>query len=306
MSANYHTPLSTSEKLAASGATINAPLSELDQAITDLEISSGANMSTDVYDPQDIGADAFDRDNHTGTQAPGTISPQGVGSGLDADTVQGKTPAELGGGAFTPASPFLFLDDFICNANNVGIYPWDVTGGISLVEGIANHPGIAEINIGSNLDGIVATKSLTKRPFVLGDIDEIYFTVRFLDTNNDATVRFGVVLNYEEGYSGIGFEKVDGNNYVNGYARYPQGELPIPITTSLVIPGTNWHTYKCRKISDTSAAFSVDGGSEVILSGNFPGADMPVVPAIVRTDTNGTARLMQVDLIAVKTKALSR
>lgn len=53
----------------------------------------------------DLNADQLDgqhgsfyqaRGNHTGTQAPGTISPQGAGSGLDADTVDGKHASEIG------------------------------------------------------------------------------------------------------------------------------------------------------------------------------------------------------------------
>lgn len=74
MTTNYHTPLSTTERLPATGGTINAPLGELDEAVTD----------------------AFDRANHTGTQLPETISPQGEDSGLDADTVRGLTPTEIG------------------------------------------------------------------------------------------------------------------------------------------------------------------------------------------------------------------
>jgi hypothetical protein len=44
------------------------------------------------------------RDNHTGTQLPSTVSPQGAGSGLDADTVDGMHAADLIG-APGPAGP---------------------------------------------------------------------------------------------------------------------------------------------------------------------------------------------------------
>ncbi len=44
------------------------------------------------------------RDNHTGTQVPSTVSPQGAGSGLDADTVDGMHAADLIG-APGPAGP---------------------------------------------------------------------------------------------------------------------------------------------------------------------------------------------------------
>lgn len=46
-------------------------------------------VSTDTLDGQN-GAYYLARANHTGTQAPSTISPQGAGSGLDADKLDGK------------------------------------------------------------------------------------------------------------------------------------------------------------------------------------------------------------------------
>jgi hypothetical protein len=46
----------------------------------------GSNLDADKLDGQD-GSYYLDRANHTGTQAPSTISPQGSGSGLDADMV---------------------------------------------------------------------------------------------------------------------------------------------------------------------------------------------------------------------------
>lgn len=42
-------------------------------------------------------ADVLDRSSHTGTQAPATISPQGEGSGLDADMLDGLHAAQLMG-----------------------------------------------------------------------------------------------------------------------------------------------------------------------------------------------------------------
>ena len=48
-----------------------------------------SNLNADKLDGQH-GTYFQDRANHTGTQAPSTISPQGAGSGLDADTLDGQ------------------------------------------------------------------------------------------------------------------------------------------------------------------------------------------------------------------------
>ncbi|WP_028988019.1 hypothetical protein [Thermicanus aegyptius] len=51
--------------------------------------------NADTVDGQH-GAYYLSRANHTGTQAPNTIAPQGVGSGLDADMVDGKHLSAIG------------------------------------------------------------------------------------------------------------------------------------------------------------------------------------------------------------------
>jgi len=49
---------------------------------------SGSGLDADKLDGQD-GSYYLNRTNHTGTQTPSTISPQGSGSGLDADMIDG-------------------------------------------------------------------------------------------------------------------------------------------------------------------------------------------------------------------------
>lgn len=49
---------------------------------------AGSGLDADTVDGSQASA-LLARANHTGTQAPATISPQGTGSGLDADTVDG-------------------------------------------------------------------------------------------------------------------------------------------------------------------------------------------------------------------------
>lgn len=53
---------------------------------------AGSSLDADMVDGRHA-ADLVDRGTHTGTQAPATISPQGAGSGLDADRLDGKDAA---------------------------------------------------------------------------------------------------------------------------------------------------------------------------------------------------------------------
>lgn len=56
---------------------------------------SGSGLGADTLDGQH-GSYYLARANHTGTQAPSTISPQGSGSGLDADKLDGKDSTDFG------------------------------------------------------------------------------------------------------------------------------------------------------------------------------------------------------------------
>jgi len=50
---------------------------------------TGSGLDADTVDAYEAAA-LLDRTNHTGTQPPNTISPQGIGSGLDADQLDGQ------------------------------------------------------------------------------------------------------------------------------------------------------------------------------------------------------------------------
>lgn len=64
--------------------------------VTETENHTLGGVITFSQDPVYNGpTDPLARANHTGTQAPATISPQGTGSGLDADTVDGVEASAL-------------------------------------------------------------------------------------------------------------------------------------------------------------------------------------------------------------------
>lgn len=66
---------------------LNQLASGFDFIITHLEAVFGVTVSAPDFTVGGVSVRA--RANHTGTQAPATISPQGAGSGLDADTLDG-------------------------------------------------------------------------------------------------------------------------------------------------------------------------------------------------------------------------
>jgi len=77
--------------------TANTFISSVTTGTSPLVVSSTtlvSNLNADMVDGQH-GVYYLARANHTGTQTPNTISPQGSGSGLDADKLDGLDSSDL-------------------------------------------------------------------------------------------------------------------------------------------------------------------------------------------------------------------
>jgi len=77
--------------------TANTFISSVETGTSPLVVSSTtlvSNLNADMVDGQH-GAYYLARANHTGTQTPNTISPQGSGSGLDADKLDGLDSSDF-------------------------------------------------------------------------------------------------------------------------------------------------------------------------------------------------------------------
>lgn len=149
-------------------------------------ISAGGfgNMLRATYDPQNIGADAFDRANHTGTQAIATVT--GLQGALD-----GKLPSSHAGAggsahaaATTSAAGFMSaadktkLDGVAAGANNF-VHP---TG-----DGSLHIPATGTTSNGKFLKagttaGAVSWETLTKADAGLGNVDNTADTAKPVST----------------------------------------------------------------------------------------------------------------------------
>ena len=88
---------SDQDTVCSGSITANVFISSVTTGTSPLVVSSTtlvSNLNADMVDGQH-GSYYLSRANHTGTQAPNTISPQGNGSGLDADKLDGLDSNDL-------------------------------------------------------------------------------------------------------------------------------------------------------------------------------------------------------------------
>ena len=121
LSSKYMINVDTVDGYHAGNASGNVPVSNG---------TVNTNLNADKLDGQH-GTFFQARANHTGTQAPSTISPQGAGSGLDADKLDGKHASEFvytTGGTMTGdlTVPTVNGDIFVADTREQTINPIDI------------------------------------------------------------------------------------------------------------------------------------------------------------------------------------
>lgn len=194
-----------------------------------------------------------------------------------------------------PAGRMMYMDDFISGSSEtgeVGQLNWSFsTLTVSLNADTEQHPGVVRPFYTGTNSG--AAMSLGAAQFSCSAIEELVFIVQPQYTAA-ATVnfRFGVA-----DAGGIGsqthgafFERLAADT--DWYGAVMNGSNKTRTANALLTDAQAddvWHKFKIRRISSTSWGFSVDDGTEeVISSGNYPDdADM-VFPFFAHYNTSGT------------------
>jgi hypothetical protein len=127
LSSKYLINVDTVDGYHAGNASGNVPVSNG---------TVNTNLNSDLLDGQH-GTFFQARANHTGTQAPSTISPQGAGSGLDADKLDGKHASEFvytTGGTMTGdlTVPAVNGDIFVADTRDQTINPIDIVSRVTV------------------------------------------------------------------------------------------------------------------------------------------------------------------------------
>lgn len=125
-------------------------------------------------------------------------------------------------------------------------------------------------------------------------------------TTTDFTIRIGLFDNVGTVTNPIGahFEKLSTDT--NWFAKTVTTGPTASRTDTTVAMTTGWFKLKVRRISSTSYGFTVNGGTEIIISTNTPPETTACTLGMQVIPTTTTARFVDVDFASGKYRALSR
>jgi hypothetical protein len=193
-----------------------------------------------------------------------------------------------GGGGIDPTDPtqpILIWDNFIQQSNgdeSGTVLPYSFAGpprptssktltptGLIIYEANSetDHIGIVQVTleqlVGSGYLNLVNAPTLDS--FVFDDLNTIYFIIKTENPTDSYKIKLGLFADIANPTQGIYFEGTSGANWV---PTTDDGTASTGTTTALA--SSTWYTLKIQKKSATSVGFTVNTGTEVVLSTNIP------------------------------------
>lgn len=237
-------------------------------------------------------------------------------SGLPFNEVVRRAAARYiageGGVTDLSAAP-AFFDDFLfasTEAGEIGELGWGFTNGTwNLVAAAANHPGICR-----RTSTAVATTVASAFPggggtavnMLFEQLDEISWVVRQPTTVADVDIRIGLANDFTANppINGAYFEKLTADTNWFGVGRV--SNVQTRTDTGVAAAADAWLNFKLRRVSATVLGFSVNGGTEIEVTGNMPINTTSLLPGFHLVPTSANARSLDVDAFAMLLNANTR
>jgi len=184
-----------------------------------------------------------------------------------------------GGAAIDPLTTIDLIDEFISGGSasgQVGALGFAITGGTATgATAVAGHPGVLSRATGATADTNTltiltagATASSMDRALHSADMYEFWWVVAPEEGDTNTHLRIGL-LSATTGISPpvtfIGFEKLyaDTNWF---YIYRTSSAQPTRVDSGVAVAANSWATLHARKITATTVGFSVNGGTETVLT----------------------------------------
>jgi hypothetical protein len=215
-----------------------------------------------------------------------------------------------------PASPLaqtILVDDFLfasTESGEIGELGWGFTNGTANLAGSpeTDHPGI--IARASTATGGVVASMFTggggaSVAMNYGSLSEMTWIVKPTTAGGDFDLRFGLLsdLTSATPTNGAYFEKLAADTNWFGVGRVSGTETRVDTG---VAQTAAWFKLRMRRISASVLGFSVNGGTEVLVSSNTPIASNSMVFGFHIIPTTANARTVNVDFFSMKLAAQVR
>lgn len=203
------------------------------------------------------------------------------------------------------ASPRL-VDDFLSGSNEtgeVGQLGWNFANGSATHQAAApGRPGIIRRTSGTTANqvatlhlGVAATTAL----FAIGDVRDFYAVLAPRTAGSDYNLRFGFMpdVGAAQPASGVYFEKLSTDTGYHAVCRNSGVQTRSP--TAKTANAGEWTKFRIRWYN-AELRFSVDGGTEYVISTNLPPGSLGVNLGFQIAPTTTAARSFDLDYVGLR------
>lgn len=212
-----------------------------------------------------------------------------------------------------PQAAPAFFDDFLfasTETGEIGELGWGFTNGTwNLVSAASNHPGIcrrASTAVATTVASAYPGGGGTAVNMLFEQLDEISWVVRQPTTVANVDIRIGLANDFTANppINGAYFEKLSADTNWFGVGRVSNVETRTD--TGVAAAADTWLNFKLRRVSATVLGFSVNGGTEIEVTGNMPVDSTSLLPGFHLVPTSASARNLDVDFFSMKLAAQTR
>lgn len=251
------------------------------------------------------------------TEAGDTALFVHLGSGnwrcLDYNRASGKALVETTPEQSLPTVPTVLRDDFFfasAESGEIGEMGWSYAGGqCAMVAAVANHPGVVFRNTSATINTIASLfmgAAGSTSILMFSNFDETTWVIMPSTADADQRHRYGVFddVSADTITHGVYFERLGTDT--NWFAVCKNNGTETRSDMGVAFAATTWYKLRIRKISSTSVGFSINGGTEVVVSANVPDATDGVGPGNQIKNLAAVDKSCRFDFFSLKTTSLVR
>lgn len=211
-----------------------------------------------------------------------------------------------------PTAATVLRDEFMfgsTESGEMGELGWGFTNGtFNLANSEANHPGVAT-RASTAVSGTIASTYVggggSSIDIMAGQVDEMIWIVEPQTAGADFDIRFGLSADWSSltPTSGVYFERLAADTNWFAVTRTSSTQTRTSLAIALTAA---WFKLRMRRIGTNDWRFSVDGGTEVILTANCPPDTIQLSPGNHINPTSANARSFNVDFFGMRLLAQAR